>query len=162
VECTIPLSSRTGELHYQSFPCTRLVRPGEFSIGVHADCNYGFQAGNVNFYLPLVTISGSNSLAIESAKGKEDWHFLQLDYGQLHRFHGAICAHFTPENTSPDTRVSFDFRVICGKVFEKHGDRFSEAPGYYVRATWDALGQQWVRREPLLQPDWRTGFPFVK
>jgi hypothetical protein len=179
IESTIPLQSRRGVHYYQAFPCVRVVRPGEFSIGVHADCNYGFQAGNVNFYLPLTRIAGSNSLAIESAPGKEDWHFLDLDYGQIHRFHGAVCAHFTPENTTEDTRVSFDFRVVCGAVYHaSESDRFSASPGYYVRAQLeeqeldtgvDVHGslplplrrQKWVRCEPLPVPDYRVGFPFT-
>lgn len=150
VQATLPLSSRTNEMYFQAFPCVRLVRPGEFSIGIHADCSYGFQAGNINFYLPLTRISGTNSLILESSPGQEDWHFLDLDYGQIQRFHGAVCAHFTPENTSIYTRVSFDFRVICGIVYQenqnsiatigtgtgqdKEGDRFSATPGYYVKA----------------------------
>lgn len=160
VEATLPITSRTGEHFYQAFPCTRVIRPGEFSLGPHSDCNYGFQAGNVNFYLPLVTIGGSNSLAIESTPGREDWHFLVLKYGEIQRFWGAMCTHFTPENTTNETRVSFDFRVIPGIVFERK-DRYSETPGYYLRATLGSDGT-WTRHDPIPNPDWRCGFPFVK
>jgi len=33
----------TNTLYIQSFPCIRIVRPGEFSIGPHADIAYGFR-----------------------------------------------------------------------------------------------------------------------
>jgi hypothetical protein len=157
------------EMYYQAFPCIRLVRPGEFSIGIHADCNYGFQYGNINYYLPLTKINGSNSLAIESIPLKEDWHFLNINYGNIQRFHGSVCSHFTVENTSPITRVSFDFRVIPSSLYTKHpNDRYSFEPGYYVKAKWcpssGSKSGYWKRVDPLPEngPDWRSGFPFVK
>ena len=33
------------------------------------------------------------------------------------RFYGNECMHYTTENTTPVTRVSFDFRVIPAKLF---------------------------------------------
>ena len=160
---SLPDKSKRNEIFYQAFPCVRCVRPGEFSIGCHADCNYGFQAGNVNYYLPLMEIRGSNSLAIETEPALEDWHFLELQYGEIHRFWGSTCSHFTVENTSPSTRISFDFRVIPAITFHKHKiDRFSSEPGYYVKAVWNEEHKCWERAEDLARPDWRVGFPFVK
>ena len=53
---------------------------------------------------------------------------------QAARFHGAVCAHFTPENTTACTRVSLDFRVVPEAVWAAGHDRFSGEEGYYVRA----------------------------
>eukprot|EP00041_Stephanoeca_diplocostata_P027494 m.756481 g.756481 ORF g.756481 m.756481 type:complete len:296 (-) comp23184_c0_seq7:2781-3668(-) len=35
-----------GDIYYQGFPCIRVVQPGEFSIGPHADVAYGLACGN--------------------------------------------------------------------------------------------------------------------
>jgi hypothetical protein len=63
-------------IYFQSFPCIRMVGPNEFSIGAHADCSYGFAQGNINFYVPLTSIYGTNSLVLESVPGLEDWWVL--------------------------------------------------------------------------------------
>ena len=151
-------------VYYQCFPCIRCVRPGEFSIGPHADNMYGFQLGNLNYYLPLTSINGSNSLALESEYGKEDWHFINSHYGQIKRFHGSLLAHFTPENKSDTTRLSFDFRIIPGSLY-MNTCRYSSTPGYYVKAIKnDIESNTWIREnshEELPTPDYRTGFPFT-
>ena len=41
---------------YQEFPCLRVVRPGEFSIGPHCDTAYGHSIGNLNFHVPLTPV----------------------------------------------------------------------------------------------------------
>ena len=48
-----------------------------------------------------------------------DFHSFDLKgtQGQLMRFYGNECMHYTTENTTPVTRVSFDFRVIPAKLF---------------------------------------------
>ncbi|EED91199.1 predicted protein, partial [Thalassiosira pseudonana CCMP1335] len=99
---------------YQAFPCVRVVRPGEFSIGPHADSAYGHHPCSINFYLPLTQIGGSASLFLESHPGSEDWHPIEGSYGIVKHFAGAICAHWTPENHGDFTRVSLDFRIIPG------------------------------------------------
>ena len=109
-----------------------MVRPGEFSIGVHCDASYGFSVANINYYLPLTSIDGTNSLVVESSPGQEDWHALCMTYGQLFRFYGALCLHFTPENTTNDTRISFDFRVIPGNLWVVNHDQYTATPGYYA------------------------------
>ena len=55
---------------YQCFPCVRLNRPGEFSIGPHVDSQYQLPLGAVNYYVPLVPIWGANSLFRESSPGR--------------------------------------------------------------------------------------------
>lgn len=174
-ECILPLlhaeaeaagcdTRVSNEYYYQCFPCTRVVRPGEFSIGIHSDCNYGFHPGNINFYLPLTSIWGTNSLVLESSPGVEDWHTLELDYGEVQRFHGSVCGHFTPENTTSATRVSLDFRVLPGCVYESLHDQYISEPGYYVKSQKNASGE-WVREhhdQCLVEDvDWRCGFPFT-
>lgn len=157
------------EFFYQAFPCVRIVRPGEFSIGVHADCNYGFSPAAVNFYVALTDVYGTNSIAVESEPEKEDFRVADLkwEHGDVYRFHGSVCAHFTMENTTPTTRVSLDFRVIAGSLWEGDkacADHYSKSKGYFVSAKKMTLNgaTQWARSEPLPEPDVRNGFPFTK
>ena len=124
--------TQSSRIHVQCFPCIRVVRPGEFSIGPHCDASYGFSQGNINFYVPLTKIFGTNSLILESSPGLEDWHTIELDYGSLKRFYGSQCSHFTAENTTNQTRISLDFRVILEDHWEKNHDHFCSTPGYYA------------------------------
>ena len=180
------------KIHFQSFPCIRVVRPGEFSIGPHCDASYGFSQGNVNFYVPLTKIFGTNSLILESNPGLEDWHTIELEYGNLKRFYGSQCSHFTAENTTGQTRISLDFRVILDEHWHKDHDHFCSTPGYYSSCEYilktentekadlyntisympevgehstkfgTSLPGRWVLSEDILEPDWRVGFPFEK
>ena len=149
-------------LLFQSFPCVRVHRPGEFSIGPHCDAQYQAPDGNLNYYVPLTeAIWGTNSLYLESAPGREDWHPLSLSYGELATFYGVYCSHFTAENTTTVTRVSLDFRLVPGGCYAPDvTDQpvHFRAGEYYSEAAWDASsGRFEVRRRG--QPYWRHGFP---
>ena len=74
------VAEETGEdtLVFQSFPCVRVNRPGEFSIGPHTDAQYGHGPGNINFYVPLTKIWGTNSLFLESSPGAQNWHPIEV------------------------------------------------------------------------------------
>lgn len=164
------------EIYYQSFPVIRVVRPGDFSIGPHADISYGHHPASINFYLPLTKIEGSASLFLESKPGSEDWHPIEGQYGMVKHFAGAICVHFTPENKTNFTRVSLDFRLIPGPLFNalsKLGgkqpggarDVYREKDGFYSRGYCKIGGSEtvWNRDGPLqTQPDARFGFPWTK
>lgn len=142
-------------LYYQCFPCIRILRPGEFSIGPHSDISYGFSQANINFYLPLTKIKGNNSLVIESEPSKEDWHFLDADYGDIIRFYGACCTHFSVENTTNETRISLDFRVIPGNIYDKNHDHFSQTNGYYSKCVKQS-NNEWISGD-IMEPDYRVG-----
>ena len=124
------------KLYFQAFPCIRVVRPGEFSIGPHCDAAYGFSQANINFYIPLTKIYGTNSLILESYPGKEDWHTIEGEYGCIKRFYGAQCSHFTAENATNQTRVSLDFRVIEDQYWVLNHDQFTSTPGYYTSCSY--------------------------
>jgi hypothetical protein len=150
------------KLYFQAFPCIRIVRPGEFSIGPHCDASYGFSQANINFYVPFTDITGTNSLVLESSPGLEDWHTIEASYGDIKRFYGAQCSHFTTENCTDSTRVSLDFRVIDGRYWIEDHDQFTSSPGYYACCVLDADTGKWVLEGELPEPDWRVGFPFEK
>jgi len=97
---------------YQAFPCLRVMKPGEFSIGPHCDMAYGHSIGNINFHIPLTPTFGTNALYTETRPGREDWHPLTTkSHGLGYIFDGARCLHFSLENTTDRTRVSLDFRI---------------------------------------------------
>ncbi|KAL7541400.1 hypothetical protein ACHAWF_006925 [Thalassiosira exigua] len=165
------------EVYYQSFPCVRVVRPGDFSIGPHADCSYGHHPCSINFYIPLTQIEGSASLFLESRPGSEDWHPIEGNYGFVKHFAGALCTHWTPENNCNFTRVSLDFRIIPSKklfgVLKCGGnqlggvrDVYREKSGYYRRCCLRKTGSesQWKTERPIPDsvPDARFGFPWTK
>ena len=149
-------------IYYQAFPCVRCVRPGEFSIGPHSDTSYGFSQANVNFYVPLTKIYGTNSLVLESSPGQENWHTIEAKYGDIKRFYGALCSHFTPENTTCSTRVSLDFRVIVGSMWIQEHDQFTKTAGYYTSARKVVDNDEnnndniWERDQALSMPDYRV------
>lgn len=162
------------EWYYQSFPCIRIVKPGEFSIGPHGDASYGHHPCSINIYVPLTKIEGSASLFLESRPGSEDWHPIEGGYGMAKKFAGAICKHWTPENHGNFTRVSLDFRIIPGNMFHllKCGglqpggvrDVYRQKEGYYTRCFKLESKEQtiWEREGPLQAPDARFGFPWTK
>lgn len=94
----------------------------------------------------------------------------------MKRFYGAQCSHFTSENTTQQTRISLDFRVIEEKYWQKDHDHYCSTPGYYSscrfiedsdanenRNNFDFEDQgEWILEDKLLAPDWRCGFPFEK
>ena len=52
------------------------------------------------------------SLQVESSPGAADFAPITAGVGEMYRFRGNACEHFTELNVSGATRVSFDFRVI--------------------------------------------------
>jgi hypothetical protein len=81
--------------------------------------------------------------------------------------------HWTTENKMKYTRVSLDFRLIPGPVFEEAkcgggisgGQRnvYMGSEGYYSCCQKPSNGEAttWIRKGPLLTPDVRVGFPFT-
>ena len=101
---------------YQAFPCIRVIRPGDFSIGPHCDMAYGHSLGNINFHIPLTPTYGTNCLYTESHPRREDWHPLTAkSVGLGYAFDGARSIHFSLENTTKHTRVSLDFRIAISR-----------------------------------------------
>merc|ERR1719401_395270 len=158
------------ELFYQCFPCVRVIRPVEFSIGPHSDIQYGHHPCSVNMYVPLTRIEGTATLFLETRPGGEDWHPIVGNYGLVKHFAGAMCAHWTPENNTSFTRVSLDFRMIpgdcfralkCGKEASGTKDVYREKVGYYSRCKFEPASG-WTRDGPLQDPDARCGYPWTK
>merc|ERR1712039_1150424 len=83
------------------------------TIGVHCDADYhGHHPTEANFWVPLVTVGGANTLWVESAPEADDFRPIALGLGDVLRFNGSRCRHHTVPNTTDVTRVSFDLRAI--------------------------------------------------
>lgn len=98
---------------YQRRVTFRVQEPADRAMGcLHSDAEYGHPPAEVNWWLPVTRVWGANTLHIESEPGKGDFEPAELDYGQVLRFYGNRCQHYTVANTTGSCRVSFDFRVL--------------------------------------------------
>lgn len=79
----------------------------------HRDYEYHRQPGELNFWLPLNRVFGTNTLYTESLPGAGDFHPLELSFGRGVRFWGNQVRHYCVANDSGTTRVSMDFRAIA-------------------------------------------------
>ena len=146
-------------LRCQAFPCVRIIMPGEFSLAPHCDADRGFLPATVNIVVPLTKYelaSGAAALHTETAPGSEDWHAVTAGPGELLRFYGNRCLHWTAENTTTATRVSLDLRVALLSAHALHTDAFGT--GYF--AAYRCNDGVWERAEALPLPDYRLGYPF--
>ncbi|KAL1522909.1 hypothetical protein AB1Y20_017874 [Prymnesium parvum] len=101
------------DLLYQAVPVLRVVLPGSVApCKPHCDADYFHDANEVNYWLPLTPVWGSNSLWAESSPGAADFAPFELCPGELMRFYGNRCHHFTLPNETGASRVSIDFRVL--------------------------------------------------
>eukprot|EP00448_Togula_jolla_P011890 CAMPEP_0170617498 /NCGR_PEP_ID=MMETSP0224-20130122/26452_1 /TAXON_ID=285029 /ORGANISM="Togula jolla, Strain CCCM 725" /LENGTH=307 /DNA_ID=CAMNT_0010943399 /DNA_START=12 /DNA_END=932 /DNA_ORIENTATION=- len=108
-------------LLYQFPPTLRVHCSGEppKALGrLHCDAQYGHQPGEVNFWMPLTQVEETSTLWAESSPGLSDWRPFLLTPGEIRRFHGTSCRHFTRPNTSGRSRVSLDFRCVAKKAFD--------------------------------------------
>jgi len=97
---------------YQFPPTLRVQPPCRGAGFCHSDADFGHQAGERNYWLPLTDFSSTRTaLLVESKPGHGDFAPLALDYGFVAAFHGAVCRHFAPPNPGPFFRVSLDFRA---------------------------------------------------
>ena len=121
----------------------RVIYPSEKPMTAkHADADFYHDQNEVNFWVPLTRAYGNNSLYWESEPGKADYDAFELDgnKGEAVRFYGTKCEHFTKANDTPDTRVSFDFRILpltdARVIAEKHKanneGELKSGGGYYT------------------------------
>ena len=99
---------------YQRHPTLRVSLPSDKPMGVpHTDYEYHHMPSEVNIWIPLTNVFGSNTLYTESRPNANDYKPVEMCYGEGLRFWGNKCRHYTIANTTDVTRVSLDFRVIA-------------------------------------------------
>ncbi len=102
-----------GHRAYQRQPTFRVHLHGMSSISAfHKDRDYGLCPGAINIWIPLVDVSGNNSLWIESMEDAGDFAPLDLQYGQFAVFDAANLCHGSKMNDSGISRISFDVRLL--------------------------------------------------
>ncbi len=107
------------KLTVQRFSNFRIQFPGNMSIKFHLDSEYGCDENEMNVWLPLTLASGSNSIYIESEPGKKDYSPQEVNQGEFLIFPGSKLSHGTEINTTSESRLSLDFRVIKESLFIK-------------------------------------------
>ena len=65
-----------------------------------------------DFGCKLVSVESAVQELLESAPGASDYRPMALHPGQALRFNGYECRHYTLENQTDASRVSFDLRCI--------------------------------------------------
>lgn len=98
---------------YQAQPTFRIHYVGNLGVGAfHRDSDYNHPQEELNYWVPLTQCYGTNTIWLESARGRHDYHPERLGYGDVLRFPGGVLMHGNKVNDTKITRVSFDFRVI--------------------------------------------------
>lgn len=104
---------RTTCIAFQATPTFRCHLPGCGTVGrPHRDEDYHHPRCEMNYWIPVTPVSGTNTLYAESRRGCGDFHPFELAAGHLMRFYANQVWHYTVPNESSSTRVSFDFRVL--------------------------------------------------
>jgi len=103
----------------QEVPILRVVMPSAHRATIqHRDAEYGHLPEELNFWLPLTPVFGSNSLYSERFPGDGTFEAFEGGPGDAFMFWGNQCEHYAEPNSTNNTRVSFDFRVIPRKLWE--------------------------------------------
>jgi hypothetical protein len=120
-------------LAVQQSPTFRCHLPRTGSTGKpHRDEDYGHPVSELNFWVPLTAVYGSNSLWCESARGVGDFSAFEAIVGDCVQFYGNQCWHRVLPNETEGTRVSIDFRVVREAEFSPATFRRFELGGFYT------------------------------
>ena len=119
---------------FESQPLIRVHQKNNVSVmDYHIDSVYLAPDGvseifkhEINFWMPLTKAYGTNSLWVESYPNKKDYTPIIASYGDLIEFDGANLYHGTEINTTGQTRVSLDFRILPKKIYDKSKKQLSE------------------------------------
>ena len=86
--------------------------------GLHRDKDYNHSNEEENYFLPFVDTNKHNAIWAESKPDKADYSPFILKYGQVKKWNGANLMHGNVVNTSGESRVSVDFRVLPISKFD--------------------------------------------
>ena len=131
---------------YQKMPTLRVHFVNNWATPeFHVDTPEGYNHphGENNFILPLTTCKGTNSVWVESEPNKGDFSPVEVSYGELFQFNGGELRHGNKINTTEQTRVSLDFRVLPISRYDENyakksattGKTFTVGSYYKKRAT---------------------------
>lgn len=98
---------------YQKFPTLRIQIPNHKGVSdYHVDTEYNHPVEETNIWLPFTNAYRTASIYIESKPGKKDYEPQNVKYGEYLMFEGGKLAHGNEVNTTGETRIYIDMRVI--------------------------------------------------
>jgi len=127
----------------QRIPTFRVHLPWNRAIGeFHRDVDYAHQAEEVNWWVPVTEARRTATVWVESEPWRGDHQPMELGYGEVLVFSGALLEHGNQINREWMTRVSFDFRVLAESALREDGRR-SISIGMPM-----TIGGYWERLQP--------------
>lgn len=111
---------------FQRIPTLRIHMPGAKAVeDFHVDSEFGHQAGCVNFWLPVMSTHGTNALHLDCAgmdiSAEADLSSgivpVEVALGEVLRFDAVHTRHGNRINTTGETRVSIDFRIVAASRY---------------------------------------------
>jgi len=106
------------EIVYQKIPTFRIHQVDNLGVGEwHKDKAYQHGINEVNFWLPFTNTYDTNTIWTESKEDLKDYSPYDVKYGEVLVFSGANLQHGNKINTTEDTRVSVDFRLVDPNKF---------------------------------------------
>ena len=115
-ECVRPRYD--GPVVYQKIPTFRVHFPSNVAVGEwhkdkkYRDSDWCSRVREINYFLPLTTAHGTNTIWVETEEDKGDFKPMIANYGEAYEWNGLDLKHGNKMNKTKTTRVSVDFRVI--------------------------------------------------
>lgn len=130
----------TTDVYYQAVPTLRVQFPGDLAVGsMHRDREYGHQDGAVTCWVPLTSAHDSSALWIEGSRDAQNYRAWDCKPGQALIFDSVNWSHGNMRNSTGESRVSFDFRMIRTSDYRDE-DQVSVSAGRKLR-----LGDYYVQ-----------------
>lgn len=114
---------------YQTIPTFRLHFPGGFAVGMfHKDKDLRDKTWHElieedNYFLPFTDAYDTNTIWYETEENKEDFIPMNCKYGEVKKWDGTNLTHGNKNNTTPDTRISIDFRATSESKFKSNDSK---------------------------------------
>ena len=125
---------------YQKRPTFRIHLNNNKAVGeFHRDSDYNHPLEEINIFIPMTESRDANTIWVEKFIDSEDFEPINLKYGQAFVFNGGLLTHGNKVNTTNQTRVSFDFRVIRSNDYKNgfhssiNSNQKFEIGSYYER-----------------------------
>lgn len=111
------------DIVYQKIPTFRVQLVNNLGVfEFHRDRDYSHNEEERNFFLPFTDAYSTNTIWVESEEDKGDYSPMTTTYGQVVKWDGNSLMHGNKQNTTQNTRISVDFRVIpLSKYNEEDG-----------------------------------------
>jgi ectoine hydroxylase-related dioxygenase (phytanoyl-CoA dioxygenase family) len=94
----------------------------------------------MNFFLPFVDTNKYNTIWAESKQDKGDYSPFLLKYGEVKRWNGANLMHGNVVNTSGESRVSVDFRVLpISQLDDKKRTTLTQKIPFEIGGYWEKI-----------------------